>query len=404
MLHSMKILILANKFPYPARDGGSIATMALAQSFAGLGHDVTILAMNTSKHFVDPAKIEDSLREINVRMIGVAVDTTIKKSDLAKNFLFSTMPYNAQRFVSKDFDAKLAEILRSETFDMIQLEGLYLAPYIATIRQYSKAKVAMRAHNVEHEIWARACLHEKGLRKIYMRNLSSRIRNMEIKYLDSYDAMVPITARDGEVLKSLGCKLPMHVVPTGVNIKDFKTSVKRMEFPSVFHIGALDWIPNQEGINWFLENVWGKVREQFPKVKFYLAGRNAPEHYKNLPYKNVVFLGEVEDAYKLMRSKAVMIVPILSGSGMRIKIIEGMATGKAIVTTTIGTEGISTRHGENILVVDEPEHFAYEICKLLFNRDYYNRIGENARNFIAKEYDNKTITSSLADFYQKLIK
>jgi glycosyltransferase involved in cell wall biosynthesis len=400
----MKILLLANKFPYPPKDGGSIATMALVRSFAELGHDVTILAMNTSKHYIDPASIADSLRESSIKIIGIPVDTDIRLFRMARNFLFSRMPYNAERFISREFEDKLKEILQEENFDIIQMEGLYLAPYLKTIRKYSRAKLAMRAHNIEHEIWARAMQHEKGLRKVYMKDLASRIRKMEISYLNSYDAIIPITSRDGEVLKGLGCRLPMHVVPTGVNIKDFKTSIKKMEFPSVFHIGALDWIPNQEGINWFLENVWGKVLEQFPKVKFYLAGRNAPGHYKNLPYKNVVFLGEVEDAYKLMRSKAVMIVPVLSGSGMRIKIIEGMATGKAIVTTTIGTEGISTRHGENILIVDEPEHFAYEICKLLFNRDYYNMIGENARNFIAKEYDNKTITLSLADFYQKLIK
>jgi polysaccharide biosynthesis protein PslH len=398
----MKILQLANKFPYPAKDGGSIATMALSKTFAELGHEVTVLAMNTSKHYADASRLE-SLRDSGIIFIAVPVNTDISKKALIRNFLSSSLPYNAERFISKEFDLKLQELLSQETFDIIQLEGLYLAPYLKTIRKFSRAKVAMRAHNIEHEIWTRACRQEKGLRKIYLHNLSSRIKNLEIKYLNDYDAMIPITARDGEVLKNLGCRLPMHVVPTGVNIKDFGTSYKRMEFPSVFHIGALDWIPNQEGVIWFLEKVWPLVQKQFPKVKFYLAGRNAPESFKNLPYKKVVFLGEVDDAYKLMRSKAVMIVPVLSGSGMRIKIIEGMATGKAIVTTTIGTEGIATRHGENILIEDEPEHFAYEVCKLLFQRDYYDRIGENARKFVAREYDNKSITSSLIGFYKKLI-
>jgi polysaccharide biosynthesis protein PslH len=398
----MKILQLANKFPYPAKDGGSIATMALSKTFAELGHEVTVLAMNTSKHYADASRLE-SLRDSGIIFIAVPVNTDISKKALIRNFLFSPLPYNAERFISKEFDLKLQELLSQENFDIIQLEGLYLAPYMKTIRKFSRAKVAMRAHNIEHEIWTRAFRQEKGLRKVYLHNLSSRIKNLEIKYLNDYDVMIPITARDGEVLKNLGCRLPMHVVPTGVNIKDFGISYKRMEFPSVFHIGALDWIPNQEGVMWFLEKVWPLVQKQFPKVKFYLAGRNAPESFKNLPYKKVVFLGEVDDAYKLMRSKAVMIVPVLSGSGMRIKIIEGMASGKAIVTTTIGTEGIATRHGENILIEDEPEHFAYEVCKLLFQRDYYDRIGENARKFVAREYDNKSITSSLIGFYKKLI-
>ena len=399
----MRILQIANKFPYPAKDGGSIATLALAKSFSEMGHEVTVLAMNTSKHFVNQATIASAEKDLQIKFIAVPVDTDIRFIKLARNLLFSNIPYNAERFINKEFDERLQGLLKEHQFEIIQLEGLYLAPYTKTIRKYSRAKVVMRAHNIEHEIWERAFLQEHGPRKIYIRNLSSRIKKFEVRYLDAYDAMAPITGRDGEVLKSLGCRLPMHVVPTGVNIKEFRTSFKKMEFPSVFHIGALDWIPNQEGILWFLEQVWGNVLEKFPRVKFYLAGRNAPEQFKNLPYPNVVFLGEVEDAYKLMRSKAVMVVPILSGSGMRIKIIEGMATGKAIVTTTIGTEGISTKHGENILVVDKPEHFAYEICKLLFDKDYYNRIGENARKFVAEEYDNKAITSSLLDFYQKLI-
>jgi glycosyltransferase involved in cell wall biosynthesis len=262
----------------------------------------------------------------------------------------------------------------------------------------------MRAHNIEHEIWQRTVIQQKGLKKMYIHNLAGRIRRMELKYLNLYDAVLPITSRDGEMLRKLGCRLPVHVVPSGVNAGELLPDNSLLEFPSIFHIGALDWIPNQEGLTWFFDNVWGLILEKHPDLHFYLAGRNAPVHFRTLHYRNIVFLGEVEDAYEFMRSKAVMIVPVLSGSGMRIKIIEGMALGKAIVTTSIGTEGIATTNGADILIADDPDQFARDVCALIEDRNYCMEIGENARNFVVRHYDNSAITSSLAEFYQSLLR
>jgi glycosyltransferase involved in cell wall biosynthesis len=397
----MQILQIANKFPYPAKDGGAIATLNLARSFASIGHKVTMLAINTSKHYTDPASLPAELSAL-IRFISVPVNTDISMARLVSNFLFSSLPYNAERFISKAFDDKLKELLTSEKFDIIQLEGLYLAPYLETIRAYSDAKVVMRAHNIEHEIWDRTVTKQKGIRKWYIRHLAGRIRKMELQYLNLYDAVLPITLRDDKLLKKLGCDIPSHVVPMGINAGELIPDHTMLDFPSVFHIGALDWMPNQEGLLWFFEKVWGKILEKHPDLKFYLAGRNAPENFKVLPYPNIVYLGEVDDAYAFIRSKAVMIVPVLSGSGMRIKIIEGMALGKAIVATSIGTEGIATTHGRDILISDDPEEFSAGVCKLVENRSFCLEIGKNARNFVTAQYDNLAISSSLAAFYQKL--
>ena len=398
----MKILQIANKFPYPAKDGGSIATLCLSRSFASLGHDVTVLAVNTSKHYTDPASIPAELSGA-IRFISVPVNTDIRIFRLIRNFLFSTWPYNAERFISKEFDATLKKLLLAEKFDIIQLEGLYLAPYLETIRAHSSAKVVMRAHNIEHEIWKRTIFQTRGLKKYYILHLAGRIRRMELQFLNRYDAVLPITSRDGDLLRKLGCRLPSHVVPMGINAGDLLPDHTRLEFPTVFHIGSLDWIPNQEGLLWFFERVWNLVLEKHPTLMFYLGGRNAPPYFKALPYPNIVYVGEVDNAYDFIRSKAVMIVPVMSGSGMRIKIIEGMALGKAIVTTTIGTEGIATTHGSNILMADDPEEFARGVCTLIEDRNYCEKIGENARNFVTVHYDNFAITNSLAEFYQNLL-
>ena len=399
----MRILQIANKFPYPAKDGGSIATLNLSRALSSQGHQVTVLAINTSKHYTDPATVPSELSDA-IRFISVAVNTDIRILSLIRNFLYSSLPYNAERFISKEFDQTLKNLLTAEKFDIIQLEGLYLAPYLETIRAHSTAKVIMRAHNIEHEIWERTATLTKGLKKWYIKSLAGRIRRMEMQYLNRYDALLPITARDGDLLLKLGCHLPSHVLPMGVDTGELHPDHSRLEFPSVFHIGALDWMPNQEGLLWFFENVWGKILEKHPDLLFYLAGRNAPPQFRVLPYPNVVFTGEVENAYDFIRSKAVMIVPVLSGSGMRIKIIEGMALGKAIVTTSIGTEGIATTHGSDIFISDDPEEFARHVCTLVENRNFYLKIGENASKFVKSRYDNFIITSSLADFFQKLIR
>ena len=397
----MRVLQIANKFPYPARDGGSIATLNLGNSLASLGHKVTVLAINTSKHYTDPASVPRELHDA-VRFISVPVNTDIKVFRLVQNFLFSSLPYNAERFISKAFNDKLKLLLTREKFDIIQLEGLYLAPYLETIRTYSDAKVVMRAHNIEHEIWTRTASKEKGPKKWYLSHLAGRIKNMELKYLNRYDAILPITGRDETMLKTLGCSLPSHVVPMGINAREMIPDHASLEFPSVFHIGALDWMPNQEGLYWFFNHVWGKILDKHPDLRFYLAGRNAPDHFKKLLYRNVIYVGEVKDAHDFIRSKAIMVVPIMSGSGLRIKIIEGMALGKAIVTTSIGTEGIATTNGKNIFISDGPDEFAKHVCKLVEDRTYCLEIGENARNFVTAQYDNHTISSALMAFYQKL--
>jgi hypothetical protein len=297
----MDILQIANKFPYPPKDEGSIATLSLGRSFASLSHKGTILAINTSKHFsilqTFPARYgSDPVHQCKLIRI-------VRILKMARNFYFRRCAYNAERFISPEFDKKLKELLSSGKFDIIQLEGLYLAPYIKTIRAHSSAKVVMRAHNIEHEIWQRTVLQQQGVKKWYIRNLAGRIKRMELKFLNLYDAVIPITSRDGEMLQKLGCRLPSHVVPLGINAGEFIPDNSKLEFPSVFHIGALDWIPNQEGLSWFFENVWDKILEKHPDLHFYLAGRNAPRHFKELPYPNIIYSGEVDDAYEFMRNR-----------------------------------------------------------------------------------------------------
>src|SRR6056297_2353182 len=164
----MKILQVTNKVPYPTNDGGAIACMNMTSGFALLGHKVTVLAMNTKKHHTDLYEIPESVRDW-ADFILVNVPARIAAIPALVNLVFSGKPYNAVRFISRAFSRRLEQVLKSDDFDVVQLEGLYVCPYIPLIRKYSRAKIVYRAHNIEHEIWERTALLSSGLRYFYLK-------------------------------------------------------------------------------------------------------------------------------------------------------------------------------------------------------------------------------------------
>jgi glycosyltransferase involved in cell wall biosynthesis len=357
--------------------------------------------MNTKKHHINIEDIPENLKDrINFEL--VEVEARITFGGLLSNLLLSDLPYNAARFINKNFSRKLAQILKEKQFDLIQLEGLYLCPYIPEIRNHSKALIAYRAHNVEHEIWERTAKVTPGFKRFYLQLLAKRIKRFEHRYINSYDVLVPITDRDGDILDAMGNRKPRQTSQTGIDMGSLVPKAENLEYPSVFHIGALDWAPNQEGLLWFLDQCWLKLQHKYPGLKFYLAGRNAPDWLQTkIQYKNVVFMGEIEDAYSFMNSKAIMVVPLLSGSGMRVKIIEGLALGKAIVSTSIGAEGIAVENRKQVIIADEVESFINAISEIIDNRQLYDQLCKNAVDFIHEKFDNLSIAETLTDFYKQ---
>jgi polysaccharide biosynthesis protein PslH len=398
----MKILFLSNKVPFPPKDGGSIATLAMINSFARDGHETTVLAMNTRKHHVTPFEIPT---EITSRTIIHMVEVAAKISVFGalKNFLFSTLPYNAERFIDQKYKDKLELLLTNHEYDIIQLEGLYLIPYIPIIRKSSKSKIVYRSHNIEHEIWERIASNAKGIKKIYLKNLSNRLLAFEKSAIDQYDLLVPITGRDENQLNLLGNSKPSIAIPTGVDLSA-KESVPVDFEMNLFSIGALDWAPNQEGLIWFLEKCFPSIVEKFPDVRFKIAGRNAPIWLiERLKHPHIDYLGEIDDASLFIRQNGIMVVPLLSGSGMRIKIIEGMEFSKPIVTTPVGCEGIQAENGKHIFIADNPEEFSKCIVTLLENMGLMLKIGENAAEFVFQNYDNQVLNKKLVAFYNQYL-
>lgn len=399
----MNILQVCSKPPFPPKDGGSLAMNILTWGLMEAGNNVKVLAVNTPKHFISDDAIDLNYRQ-KTRYESVFIDTSIKPLDAFLN-LFSSESYNIIRFYSKTFEDKLISILRSEKFDIVHLETLWVAPYVDAIRKHSTAKIILRSQNVEYAIWQRLAANTNNpFKKWYLNLLTSRLKKYEISMVNKYDAIATITEIDLKSVKADGCRLPLINIPFGTDLKNYKVDTSTTEFPAVFHIGAMDWRPNAEGIRWIVENVWPKVIEKVPELHLYLAGRNMPQWLLELNAKNVQVLGEVPDSHKFINSKSIMLVPLFSGGGMRVKIIEGMALGKTIISTSIGAEGIDYSEGKDLLIANTESEFVDAIIKCSKNKSFSDQLGINARALIEQKYDNKIICEHLSQFYKELIK
>ncbi len=395
----MKLLVLGHKAFFPATDGGSIASLAMVKGFAQLGHKVTVLTMDTHKHQFDATPLPENLKQ-HVQWHTAKVNTRLNPIKLAVNLCLSKKPYNATRFESTRFSQKLQQLLESQTFDIIQLEGLYLSPYINLIRKYSQAQISLRAHNIESEIWQRQAAESTGFKRWYYSILAKRVQKMEYQALQTIDLLVPITQRDATILPFKNQK-KVQVTPTGIEPEHCVAQAKQTLNQRLIYIGALDWQPNVQGLLWFVKSVWRNVAPNYPQWHFLVARRNAPKHLAGLLEKlNVGFAGQVNQAHQFMDNGDIMIVPLFSGSGMRIKIIEAMARGKCIVTTPVGAEGIPVINGQHLFIATTANEMTQLLETLMHNPDMVVKTGQNALMFARENFDNTLLVKQLTQFYQ----
>lgn len=398
----MRILQLCKKFPFPLKDGESIAVNTLSRSLQTAGGEITLLAMNTVKHFYDAGQLPPQL-DFYKEVHTVRVDNRIKLWDAFLN-LFTKESYHIERFVSPAFRDQLIDLLRNNEYEVVQLETLYLAPYIPYIRRYSDAIVALRAHNVEHEIWERISNNTHAvLRKWYLQHLTAKLKRYEAAQLNRADILVPISERDWARFRGLGARGVTAVTPIGIAPAAYRPDYRSFQAPAtVSFIGSLDWLPNQEGLRWFLGKVWNQVKPA-TGLTLHIAGRNTPDWLHRSRMKNVVVHGEVADAVEFINGHSIMVVPLLSGSGMRAKILEGMALGKVVMTTRLGLEGIDAHHGREVLIADTPKEFAALLTRYAADPKKMEEIGRRARKFVVEHYDSEAIARRLAAVYASLM-
>ncbi len=397
----MRILQLCNKPPYPPIDGGAKAMYNITLGLLNAGHHVKVVCISTHKHPLKVASVPAHFRD-STRIEGIFVDTSLNVVD-AFTDLVTADNYNISRFFSPDMDIRLIQLLSQEQFDIIHLESLFVAPYIPTLRRYSKAPIVLRAHNLEHVIQERIAQGERNfLKKPYRKFLANQLKNYERDVIKQVDGVAAITEADARAMAMHGGKTPITTIPFAVNPAEYETSWAQGA-PIFFHLGSMDWRPNEEGIRWLLRNVWPRVIREHPAAKLHLAGNKMPKDMIRAHLPGTTVVGRVPDANRYIAQRHVMLVPLFSAGGMRVKIIEGMAMGKCIISTTMGAEGILHEPGSNILLADTAAEFAEQIGTIITNPHLAITIGAKAAELIRLRYNNAQVIEELIAFYTRLL-
>ena len=366
------------------------------------GHTVKVLAICTPKHPLDLQALPKDYREAT-GIEGIFTDTSINIVDAFAD-LVTADNYNISRFFSADMDIRLIRLLSAETFDVVLLESLFTTPYLPTIRRYSKARIVLRSHNLEHVIQERIASNERNpLKKPYRRFLARQLKDYETAVLDRVDGVAAITPADAAHFAAHGGGTPITVIPFGVDPKEYPATDPPGP-PVFFHLGSMDWLPNEEGVRWLLANVWPKVLKAHPKAKLHLAGNKMPADLLALEMPGLRVNGRVPDADAYIGKRHVMLVPLFSGGGMRVKIIEGMAMGKCVISTALGAEGIGCTDGRDILLANSATAMAGLIGSIIEDPARARAIGASARELVKKHYANDRIVKDLTAFFGTLPK
>ena len=379
----------------------------VAAGLVQAGHRVTMLAINTPKHH-QPADALDHLGP-NFRLVTVDVDTDITPVQALKNLLLSRQPYIVERFISPAVGEKLVEILQHETVDAVQFEGTFAAWYAEFLGRHESAglrvpPLVLRAHNLEHTIWHMLAGRQSNpLKRLYLRDMAARLERFERRYLPQFDAVAAITDDDAQRLRALGCPEPVVFIPAGADLSRFEPDPAVHAKPrTLFMLGSLNWLPNLEGLNWLLREVWPTVRAEMPDVELHIAGSGTPDELLRPRTDGVVVHGFAESAAAFMQQYELMLVPLLSGGGMRIKIIEGMALGKVILSTPLGAEGIAVRDGHDILLRESATAWLEALRAWYRGEVPVAAIGAAAARTAAECYDRRRVTQQFVDLYARL--
>jgi glycosyltransferase involved in cell wall biosynthesis len=401
----MRILQISHKVPFPLNEGGNICIFNTTKGFFEAGHEVTLVSLNGLKHQVDLEAAKNHLEKF-AKLYFFDLDTSIKPLEAFKN-LFTKKSYNVIRFYHKPLENFLASLLTSQSFDIIHIESIFASMYVDVLRKFSKAPIALRQHNAEYQIWERLALNEKQpLKKWYLSLLARRLKKFESTILNKFDAVVAITENDKVIFEKLQCKKPIFVSPAGIDLLESEQPLtkKKQENPFyVYHLGSLEWLPNREAVMWFIEEVWPKVLMIDKRFKLFIAGKNMPPFMMDLKIENVYMLGEIANNHEFLSDKTITVIPLLSGSGIRLKILEAMAAKKLVIATKIGAQGIEYENGKNILIADTPHEFAEIFKQLSHNSQTYSEVREHGYQLIQSNYANSAVIKKLLDFYQSLV-
>jgi len=393
----MKILQVSNRVPWPLNEGGTIGIYNYTKAFSELGHEVTLFCLDGLKHNTPIQAAKTELNKYATLYIH-PIDTDVNYTDALKQVVYNKS-YNVSRFYNQSFENQLINLLKIETYDIIQLEGTYVGPYIQAIRTVYDGFLSLRMHNVEHEIWERLAINEKNVfKKTYLNILARQLKKYESNILKEVDTIVTVTDEDANKFKSLHPDGKYKTVPAGINLDTWRFTPSATQ-RNWYHIGSMEWHANEEAIHWYVNEIHHLLTSQDKDFRLRLAGKGIdPDQFK--PYPQLTVSPNVPDAFSFVKECDVCVVPLKSGSGIRLKILEAMAAGKLVISTTIGAQGIDYEKNKHLLIANTPQEFSHLYSKLQHGQIDVQSIIKQARQLIVNSYSTEALAENLLDYYQ----
>lgn len=394
-----RILVISHKPPYPTVDGGTAAMANFMEMLQAAEFDITWFSVGTHKHPYDPAMFPAKVLS-GVTVMGQNIHTGFALGDISP-ILFDNRPYRALRFLKPAVKKQLKELLASSGFDCIILESLFPAVYLRFLRKYYPGKILLRSHNIEAAIWEKPAF--SGLRSMFMKRDNQKLERWEKHTWNAVDGVISISPEDAAVICR---KTHVPVITVPFCLKPQTVQGSEFEPPgtlSLFHIGAMDWSPNLEGVRWFLREVIPLLSHTEQPVELHLAGKAMPEEFSSGLPPFVINHGTVPSSSEFIGRHHVLVVPLFSGSGIRIKTLEAMAAGKVVISTSKGIQGIPARNGEHYLKADSAAEFAEKIFLLGNTPGLWKQISLKAGDFIRAEYGFDKKTSEIRNFIHHIL-
>ena len=371
---SLRILVLSPIEPYPPHTGWHVVIYNDIKYSAARGHELTVLALTHEKE----ASANDLADIATAEYFLIAKPPRWRQ--VIANF-GNHLPYSIVRQHDERLLARASELVRSGKIDVVLIEDVIMGRYAELLKRVARAPVYLRGHNVSTTIARRyyQSQHNPVLRVLGWRQYVKFAR-YESAVMETFDCVSQISPIDAAQMEKMNPRVRNLVLFSGVDLDYFAFAPpERREPNTIVHVGSLDRTTRLPGMIWFYDQVLPRVRQRFPKARLELAGHTAESRLNRAAPSDVIVHGVVPDVRPYLAKGAVMIVPLIVGSGIRIRILNAMATGNAVVATAVAAEGLPVTHGEDVFITDDEQQFADCVCTLLADSARREAMGRKAR-------------------------
>jgi glycosyltransferase involved in cell wall biosynthesis len=391
------ILLVAPSWPHPPTWGFATRVYNLAKQLSAR-HHVTLLAYGAG----DVTAAANGAGPIfeSVQFVPHPAARRSKRRAQATSLL-SSRSYHVGGLRSASMDAAFERLLSERSFDLVQVESSQMA----ITRSASGIPFVLDEHNIEYLLLRRLAEVETSPdRKAFGYIEAAKVRWEEVKSWRQCDGAVFTSQADLDVMRAPFPEKPACVVPNGVDDEYFRPSDDEPEASTVVFTGSINYRPNTDAVAYFIKEVMPQLLRLKPSAKFVVVGQGVPDSLLRMAGANVEFIGAVPDVRPYVARAGVVIAPLRVGSGTRLKILEALAMGKPVVTTTIGCEGLSVVDGEHLVVADDPQPFAEAVARLISDRKLAMELGRSGRALIERDYSWSVVVQHLERFHTQLIR